>query len=159
MPFALGRPERGPGQAVGLLQAAPARRDLRRAGVDLGGVGARRLAGDIDARGGLGPPGAGDRRPGDFQVQAGRPRRRRPQPGKEHPAGLDGPVDLPGHGEDLGQRLIDAGPLAGADQAGGPGQRVLGAGQRAGGQVAPPGLEQQRAGLGHVAGPPGQVGG
>ena len=57
LPFALGRPERGPGQAVGLLQAAPARGDLRRAGVDLGGVGARRLAGDLDARGGLGPPG------------------------------------------------------------------------------------------------------
>ena len=48
---------------------------------------------------------------------------------------------------------------AGLDQVPGPGQRVLGAGQRADGQVTPPGLEQQRAGPGRVAGPLGQVGG
>ena len=156
---ALRRSQRGPGQPVRLLQAALARGDLRGAGVDLGGIGARRVAGDLDARGGFGPAGAGDRRPGDPQVQVSRPRRRRAQPGEEHPAGLDRAVDLPGHGEDLGQRLVDAGPQGGLDQAGGPGQRVLGAGQRADGQVTPPRLEQQRAGPGRVAGPPGQVGG
>jgi len=156
---ALGGLQRGPGQAVRLLKAAPARGGLRRAGVDLGGVGARRLAGDRDARGGLGPPGAGDRRPGDPQVQLRRPRRRQAEPGEQHPAGLDRPVDLPGHGEDLGQRLVDAGPQLGADQIPGPGQRLLGGGQRAGGQVSPPGLEQQRPGPGWGAGPPGQVGG
>jgi hypothetical protein len=40
-----------------------------------------------------------------------------------------------------------------------PGQRVLGAGEGAHGQVAPPGLEQQGPGPRRVTRPPGQVGG
>jgi len=146
---ALGGPQRGPGQPVRLLQAAPARGDLRRAGVDLGGVGACRLAGDLDARGGLGPSGAGDRRPGDPQVQLRRPRRRR---GPSRASSIL-PVSIARSTcPDITKTSVSASstpvPQHGADQLPGPGQRLLGAGQRAGGQVAPPGLQQQRTGAG-----------
>ena len=88
------------------------------------------------------------------------------QPGEQRLAHLDGPVDLSGHREHLGQCLVNLSQqrgtrprVTGGDQETGPGQRMLGAGQRAYGQVTPPGLEQQRAGPRPVTRPLGQVGG
>jgi hypothetical protein len=111
LPVGLGGPQRGPGQLVGLGEVSPAGRDLRRAGIGLRRVGPRAPAGDFDAGRGLRPPRAGDRRPRDSQVQGRRPGRLTPaaQPGEQRLARLDRPLDLTGHRQDLGQRLIDRG--------------------------------------------------
>jgi hypothetical protein len=124
----------------------------------------RGSAGDLDARLGLGPPGARDRGARDGQLRHPRPHGpvRAAEPGQQRPAHLDGPVHLPGQREHLGQRLVDRRgepDVVRARQRPSAQQRVLGAGQRAHGQIPPPGRQEQRPRPGRAARVLGQFGG